>query len=355
MSRQKTLDNKGFTLIEMLVVITIIGILASIAVPNYMKAKNKAKEAECKSNLHVIQTALERYAVDHDGNFPPYLIGGDKSGWMYWHSRYDRNIPNAPYLMDPLVEYGYIDSYPKNPFVGDNGSNIIGHTGGDSTQPGSGDPRFGMGGSIIGNVVDDPRYYRQDNPADPRDPVIETYLTLPVPANTIGWRDRYHYMMGGHWTSNSIKVRAEWIGDFFYRGIREVKLGRTGAQDGIVKMPDYGWTATNDYYILGVFGSDETRGLDCIRNTCYDSYGNQLSYRTPPEAGLDIPIGGIDGISGNGLPELFGGGDRDHGPVWPYNYDIDKMGVDDVRFGAPDGVEDGVILVLSNTGNNLNF
>jgi type II secretion system protein G len=353
MFRPKVLDNKGFTLIEMLVVITIIGILASIAVPNYMKAKNKAKEAECKSNLHVIQTALERYATDHDGNYPPYLIGGDKSGWMYWHNRNDGNFPNAPYLHDPLVEYGYIDSYPKNPFATDTGSVIIGATGGNSNQPGTGDPRFGMGGSIMGMVVEDPRYYRQDDPADPRDPVIETSLTLP--ATAVGFPNRYHYMMGGHWTSEGKKVRSAWIGDFFYRAIRETKLGRTGANDGVVKLPDYGWSATNEYYILGVFGAEETRGVDCIRNTAIDSNGNQLSYQTPPESGLNIPIGGIDGINGNGLPELFGGGDRDHGPVWPYNYDIQKNGITEVRFGAPDGVEDGVILVLSNTGNNLNY
>ena len=353
MSRQKTLDNKGFTLVEMLVVITIIGILASIAVPNYMKAKNKAKEAECKSNMHVIQAALERYATDHDGNYPPYLIGGDKAAWDYWHSRNDRAFPNASFLQDPLIAFGYIDGYPKNPFVND-GSVVITTTGGLQGQAGTGDPRFGMGGDVIANVVDDPRYYRQDNPNDPRDPVIETYLSLPLTVPAGFFPDRYHYMMGGFPDSNGTYHKAAWIGDFFYRAIKEVKLGRTGAQTGVVKLPDYGWSGTNDYYMLGTFGAEETRGMDVVRLVNTDSNNNQLSYRTPPESGLNIPIG-IDGVNGNGLPELFGGGDREHGPVWPYNYDIDKTGIEEVRFGAPDGFIDGVIMVLTSTGNNQEF
>jgi len=343
-------DNKGFTLVEMLVVITIIGILAAIAVPNYLKAKNKAKEAECKGNLHIIQTALERYSVDHEGLYPPYLIGGDKGGWMKWHQQNDGSHPNACRLMDPLVEFGYMDTYPKNPLITD-GSTIVYFTGGTSVA-GTGDPRFGQAGNVIGNVVEDPRYYRKDNVADIRDPVIETYLTLPNTAE--GFRDTYHYEMGGFMNSNGDVLTAGWSGQFFYRATRDIKLGRTGAQDLNTKLPDYGWTKSNVYYILGVFGAEGTRGMDVIRLINYDSNGAQLSYRTPPEAGLNIQLGRY-GDDGNGIPEVFGGGDRNTGPVWPYNYDIDKRGVEEMRFGAPDGVHDGVVLVLTSSGNAENF
>ena len=110
------ISNRGFTLIELLVVITIIGILAAIALPNYIKAKDKAKEVEAKANLHTIQVAVERYNTDHR-EYPAYLLGGDSDGWVYWHDLWnepnpDPALPANAWVQDPLVEYAYITSYP---------------------------------------------------------------------------------------------------------------------------------------------------------------------------------------------------------------------------------------------------
>lgn len=60
----------GFTLIELLVVVVIIGILASVAVPNFMGAQDKAKNSGVQANVHNVQMALEQFAVDNAGVYP---------------------------------------------------------------------------------------------------------------------------------------------------------------------------------------------------------------------------------------------------------------------------------------------
>lgn len=57
-------------MIELMVVIVILGILAAIAIPNYIRVVNEAKEAEVKSNMHTTQFEVELYGTDHSGIYP---------------------------------------------------------------------------------------------------------------------------------------------------------------------------------------------------------------------------------------------------------------------------------------------
>ena len=61
---------RGFTLIELLVVVAIIAILAAILFPVFAKAREKARQSQCHSNLNLIGRGLASYAADFDGAMP---------------------------------------------------------------------------------------------------------------------------------------------------------------------------------------------------------------------------------------------------------------------------------------------
>ncbi len=62
-------DESGFTLVELLVVMLILGILAAIAIPAFFNQKNKATDSQAKTYARTAQTAIESYATDHNGSY----------------------------------------------------------------------------------------------------------------------------------------------------------------------------------------------------------------------------------------------------------------------------------------------
>ena len=67
--RQRSSEEAGFTLVELLVVMLILGILAAIAIPTFFNQRDKAKDASAKEGVRTAQTAIETYGTDHGGKY----------------------------------------------------------------------------------------------------------------------------------------------------------------------------------------------------------------------------------------------------------------------------------------------
>ncbi len=92
------MDNRrsAFTLIELLVVIAIIAILAAILFPVFAKAREKARQSSCQSNIKQMSLAYHQYASDYDQTFPTDWI--TLPGGASWTNRYTWRAMIFPYV-----------------------------------------------------------------------------------------------------------------------------------------------------------------------------------------------------------------------------------------------------------------
>jgi len=107
----------GFTLIELLVVIAVIAILASILFPVITKAKEKARQTSCMSNMSQLGKAMYMYAGDYDGRFCPFMMT-DYTRWYTDSSSprvTDTNLPGYHYLTS--IGYGLDHYYTWMDFI----------------------------------------------------------------------------------------------------------------------------------------------------------------------------------------------------------------------------------------------
>ena len=73
--RVRVQEEKGFTLVELLVVMLILGLLAAIAIPSFFNQRDKARDADAKASARTAQTAMETYATDNRGSYAAPATG----------------------------------------------------------------------------------------------------------------------------------------------------------------------------------------------------------------------------------------------------------------------------------------
>ena len=88
--RRNCRGNAGFTLVELMIVMAIIGVLAMVAVPSYIKAIQHAREAVLKEDLRTLREAIDSYTMDKQ---------------------------KAPQSLDDLVQEGYLKAIPEDPMT----------------------------------------------------------------------------------------------------------------------------------------------------------------------------------------------------------------------------------------------
>ena len=128
-----THSNKGFTLVEILIVVIILGILAAIVIPQFTEASNDARESALASDLQTMRSQLELYKVQHLDNYPvaatfvTQLTSRTNSAGTVMPADGDAaDYPYGPYLQ----------KFPTNPFV--SGATADDVSTGTATVPGDG-------------------------------------------------------------------------------------------------------------------------------------------------------------------------------------------------------------------------
>jgi len=104
MHSNKTSRRRAFTLVEIMIVVAIIGLLAAIAIPNFIKARTTSQANGCIDNLRQIDGAITEWALENgqaSGNAPPTLVNLVTLGYVHTPGGNDPQCPaGGTYIMN---------------------------------------------------------------------------------------------------------------------------------------------------------------------------------------------------------------------------------------------------------------
>jgi hypothetical protein len=277
------------------------------------------QETETKANLHSIQLALERYAVDNEGPYPLWISGGSYVDGS--KGQIDDSL-----AQDPLIFGSYMPKFPRNPFSrSSTGRQLTSAL--EQLQQELGDPlgpdttksmlppvyRFGSDYSLMGSVLADPRFAERlagtdtdGNPVMKRTGADVIYPCWDVEARP----DKQYWLQG----------------QFFYKAMGQV-IAAGDQQAGELTMP----LMQPDMYMLGGFGSVRTKGQDVL--------GEEQTVTVAGNPDRPLQYWNYTGLEVPGFEQ------RQASPFG----DNTAAGNDDApfRFGNPNGIADQVIMVLT--------
>lgn len=110
------MSRKGFTLIELMIVVVILGLLAAVAIPNFTRLTNRARESRVKVNMHAIQLAAEDFALLSSGRYPDDAADTADNGLVL-----QQLIPSGAFPENPFTDSPTVVMFDVDPTAGNRG------------------------------------------------------------------------------------------------------------------------------------------------------------------------------------------------------------------------------------------